>query len=181
MCFGAFPFTTCRSRLTIPAVSTNQNWKRVCVFLCQKTVMENYDRSRSFSFLFLQQFNSMLSINSSAFDTSSTPTPVDSMSYVPVSLCSLDSSDSLRLWEFLLPRVPHLLRFPISTSAPDSPQLVRCHHQPVLHLDSEFSLDSRMHCSAIPVSRLLTVLCKTMISIVHIVCLSISLLDSSGN
>ena len=27
VCCGTFPFTTCRSRLTIPAVSTNQNWK----------------------------------------------------------------------------------------------------------------------------------------------------------
>ena len=48
-------------------------------------------------------------------------------------------------------------------------QLVRCHSQLVLHLDSEFSLDLRAHCSAISVSRLLTVLRKTMISIVHIV------------
>ena len=39
----------------------------------------------------------------------------------------------------------------------------------MLHLDSEFSLDLRAHCSAILVSRLLTVLRKTMISIVHIV------------
>ena len=39
----------------------------------------------------------------------------------------------------------------------------------MLHLDSEFSLDSRGHYSAILVSRLLTVLSKTMISIVHIV------------
>ena len=47
--------------------------------------------------------------------------------------------------------------------------LVRCHHQWVLHLGSEFSVDSRAHWSAILVSRLLTVLRKTMISIVHIV------------
>ena len=32
--------------------------------------------------------------------------------HVLVSLCSLDSSDSIWLWEFLLPKVPHLLRFP---------------------------------------------------------------------
>ena len=60
----------------------NQNWKRVCNFLCQKTVIESYDRSRLFSFLFIQQFNWMLSTNTSAFDTSSTPTPVDSMSRI---------------------------------------------------------------------------------------------------
>ena len=39
----------------------------------------------------------------------------------------------------------------------------------MLHLDSEFSLDLRAHCSAILVSELVTVLRKTMISIVHIV------------
>ena len=50
-----------------------------------------------------------------------------------------------------------------------SPQLVRCHHQLVLHLDSQFSLNLRAHCSAITVSRLLTVLRKIMISIVHTV------------
>ena len=61
VCCGTFPFTTCRSRLTTPAVSTNQNWKRICVCLCQKTVVESYDRSRSFYFLFFPSFNSMLS------------------------------------------------------------------------------------------------------------------------
>ena len=58
--------------------------------------------------------------------------------------------------------------FPVSTSARDSP-LARCHLQWVLHLDSELSLDLRAHCSAILVSRLLNVLRKTMLSIVHIV------------
>ena len=72
--------------------------------------------------------------------------------------------------EFLLPRVPHLLRFPFR-HLPEILPLVRCHHQWVPHLDSEFSLDLRAHCCAIPVSRLLTVLRKTMISIVHIVAL----------
>ena len=36
-------------------------------------------------------------------------------------------------------------------------QLVRCHHQLVQHLGSEFSLDLRAHCSATLVSRLLSV------------------------
>ena len=62
----------------------------------------------------------------------------------------------------------HLLRFPFQ-HLHEIPQLVRCHLQLVLHLDSKFSLDLRAHCSAIIVSRLLTVLRKTMISIVHIV------------
>ena len=60
------------------------------------------------------------------------------------------------------------LRFPFR-HLHEIPQLVRCHHQLVLHLDSEFSLGLRGHCSAIPVSRLLTVLRKTVISNVHIV------------
>ena len=63
--------------LTISDVSANQNWKRVCIVLCQNIVIESYDRSRPFSFPLLPivQFT-----NTSAFDTSSTPTPVDSMS-----------------------------------------------------------------------------------------------------
>ena len=48
-------------------------------------------------------------------------------------------------------------------------QLVRCHHQLVLRLVSEFSLVLRAHCSAIRVSRLLTVLRRITISIVHTV------------
>ena len=43
------PFTTCRSLLTVLVVSANQNWKRVCVFLSQETVIKSYDRSRSLS------------------------------------------------------------------------------------------------------------------------------------
>ena len=88
--------------------------------------------------------------------------------HVFVSLSSLDSLDSSGIWEFLLPRVPHLLRFPFR-HLHEIPQPARCHHQLVLHLDSEFSLDLQAHCSAITVSRLLTVLCKTKISIVHLV------------
>ena len=64
--------------------------------------------------------------------------------HVLVFLCSLGSLDSLGLWEFLLPRVPHLLRFPFR-HLHEIPQLVRCHHQLVPHLDSEFSLDLRAH------------------------------------
>ena len=64
----------------------------------------------------------------------------------------------------------HLLRFPCR-HLHEIPELVRCHHQLVLHLDSKFSLDSRAHSSDISVSRLLTVLRRIMISIVHIVVL----------
>ena len=51
-------------------------WQRVCVFLCQEAVIGSYNRSCPFSFLFLQQFNSMLSTNTSTFDTTRTPIPV---------------------------------------------------------------------------------------------------------
>ena len=68
----------------------------------------------------------------------------------------------------MLRKVPHLLRFP-NRHLHEIHQLVRRHHQMVLHLDSEFSLDSRAHCSAISVSRLLTVLRRITFSIVHIV------------
>ena len=65
-CCGAFPFTTCHSSLTIHTVSTNQNLKRVGLFLGPDTVTESNIRSRSFSFLLLlQKFKSMLSTNSS--------------------------------------------------------------------------------------------------------------------
>ena len=96
VCCGTFPFTTCRSRLNIPAVSTHQNWKRVCVFLCKKTVIESCDRSRPFSLLFFQQFNSMVSTNTSTFGeqhTNSCRQHVLNLQIL-VSLCSLDSLDS---------------------------------------------------------------------------------------
>ena len=91
----------------------------------------------------------------------------------PHVLVSLSARWILRIhsdtWEFLLPRVPHLLlRFPFR-HLHEILQLVRWNHQLVLHLESEFSSDLRTNCSAIPVSRLLTVLRRIMISIVHIV------------
>ena len=58
--------------------------------------------------------------------------------HVLVSLCSFDSSDSFGLWDFMLPRVPHLLRFPFR-HLHEILTLVRCHHQLVPHLDSELS------------------------------------------
>ena len=39
------------SRLTVHAVSTKQNWKRVCIVLCHQTVVRSNNGSRSFSFL----------------------------------------------------------------------------------------------------------------------------------
>ena len=78
--------------------------------------------------------------------------------HVLVLLCSWDSSGSFQLG--------------ISASKDSSssfPPFARCHHQKVLHLDSELSLDLQAHCSAILVSRLLTLLRKTLLGIVHIV------------
>ena len=151
ICCVTFPITTCRSRLATPAVSKYQNWKRVCVFQCQKTVIDSYDRNRPFSFLFFQQFNSMLSTNTSTFDTSNTSIPVDNMSWIFMFLLL---SPSWVLWihsdsgEFLLPKVLHLLRFPFR-HLHEIHQMVRCHHQLVPHLDSVLSLDLPAHCSAI--------------------------------
>ena len=73
-------------------------------------------------------------------DTSRTPIPVNSISWIFMFLflCSWDSSDSFLLWEFLLPKVLHLHHFPFR-HLHKILQLVRRHHQVVQHLDSEFS------------------------------------------
>ena len=72
-------------------------------------------------------------------------------------------SGSFCFQKFLIFFVSH---FDICTRCP---QLVRCHHQWVLHFGSAFSSDLRAYCSAIPVFRLLRNLRKTMINIAHIV------------
>ena len=84
-------------------------------------------------------------------------------SHVLVFFCSLESLDSSWLWEFMLPRIPHLLRYPFS-HLHEIHQFFRCYKQLMLHLDSEL-LDLRAHCSVILVSRLLTVLRAIMIKI----------------
>ena len=148
---GLFRSQHVASRLTIPAVSTNQIWKRVCVFLCQKTGVEGCDRSRSFPFLFFQQFNSMLCTDTSTSDTSSTPTNSSRQHVGPESSCSCFSllvgffAFILSL-EFLLPRVAHLrfssrhLHEILSIGPMSSP----------FGPTSRFSvsLDLRAHCSA---------------------------------
>ena len=50
VCCGTFPFAACSSRLIIPAVSANQNWKRVCL----RFLSENRNRKlrSESSFLF---------------------------------------------------------------------------------------------------------------------------------
>ena len=51
ICGGTFPFTTCRSRLTKPSASTNQDRKRIRIFLCHGTRIKGNIRRGSFSFL----------------------------------------------------------------------------------------------------------------------------------
>ena len=108
---------------------------------------------------FLQQLNSILPTNTSTFDTSSTPTPpaCPIFMFLFLSTCGGIHSDSGNL---LLPKVLHLPHFPFR-HLHEVLQSVPCHHLLAQRLDSKFSLDLRAHCSAILVSRLL--------SIVHIV------------
>ena len=72
------------------------------------------------------------------FDTGSTPTPVDSMPWI---FMFLFLSACWILWIHSLgisaSKGSSSSSFPISTSARDS-QLVRCHHQLVLHFDQSF-------------------------------------------
>ena len=160
---GTFPFTTRRSLLTIPAVSINQNWRRVCVFLYQEAAIESYNRSCPFSFLFLQHFNSMLSTNTSTFDTSRTPIPVNIMSWI-FTLLFLFARGILRIHPYsgnFCSKGSSSSSFPISTIL----QLVRCHHQMLQHVDSGLSLDLQAHCSAILVSRLLSGCSPLLVSV----------------
>ena len=172
------------SRLTMSVVSTTQNWKCVCILLCQETAIKSYHWSCSFSIFFRQRLNLKMSPNTTTFDTSSTPTPVNSMSIIFMILF-FSTHGILRVHSgsgnfcffffcfffFFLFRHLH-----------EIPPLARCHHQWVLHLHSKLSLDLRAHCSAILVSRLSTILRKTMLGIVHIVgFLQNSLLGSGKN
>ena len=137
---------------------------------CQKTVVENYDRSCSFSLLFFQQFNSMLSTNTSTFNTKQ-----------HTNSCG---QHVLNIFMFLFLSARWILRihsdsgnfcfqgfliffvslFDICTRFPNWFDVIT---NGGYNLDSEFSLDLRAHCSGILASRLLTVLRKTMLSIVH--------------
>ena len=156
---GTFPITTGRSSLTTPIVWTNRNEKRVCIFLCHDTVIKGNNRSRSFSFLFLQPFNSMLSTNSSTIrhkqHTNFCRQQILNLQ-VLVSLDSKRFGDSVLLWEPLLPTVLHLHRSPFR-HLHVALQLAQCHHQVRPDLYSEISLDLRAHCFATVVSRLLRI------------------------
>ena len=135
---GSFRFTTRNSRLTMSVVSTNQNWKRVRVFLSQKTVIERYGGESSFLFPFLPTVQlRCLSPNTTCCDTSSTPIPVNSMSTIFMFLfllSSLDSLGSFQLCEFMLRRVLRLHQF-LFRHPHEILQFLRCHHLLVPHLD----------------------------------------------
>ena len=83
---------------------------------------------------------------------------------VLVLLYSWVSSGLFQLWEFLILRILLLFRH-----LHEIPELVRCHHQLVLHLDSELLLDLQAYCSTIPVSRLLTLFLNILLGISHTV------------
>ena len=138
---GNFQFTTCRSRLTIPAVSTNQNWKRVCVLLCQES--RNRKLRSELFFLFPLPPTVQFDVAHQHLDlrhkqhTNSCKQHV--LNFI-MFLCFSDIvgivRDSVQLWEAPLTRVLRPSEFFIWTSARDALQLVRCLHQLVLLLDS---------------------------------------------
>ena len=107
-------------------VSTKQNWKCVFVFVCQEN--DNQKLRSESSFLCplhpKVQFNVVLQhLNlRHTQNTYSCRRHVLNL-HVLVSLYSWDSTGSCRLWEFLLLRVPHLLRFPFR-HLHEIPQLV---------------------------------------------------------
>ena len=77
--------------------------------LRQETVVESYNRSCSFSFLFLQQLNSMLSTDTSPFNTSSTNSCRQHVLNLQARWVLRIHSDT---WNVCFQRYPHLLRFP---------------------------------------------------------------------
>ena len=81
------------------------------------------------------------------------------------------------MWEFFVLGIL-LLRF-LFRHLHEILPLARCHHQWILHLDSELSLVLRAHCSAILVSRLLTLHLKTLVHTVDF--FQTSLLGSGRN
>ena len=172
----------CRSHLTIPAVSTSQNLEMCLAF----PALENRNRKPRSGFFFLIPLLPTIQFDvvhenldlQHKQHTNSCRQHVLNI-HVLVSPCLLDSLDSFGLWEFLLPRVPDLLRFPFR-HLHEIHQMVRCLHQSGLHLDSEFSSDLPARCSAISVSRLLTILRRILLRIVRIIGLCWFLLFGSG-
>ena len=138
----------------INAIESYQNW------LC------------SYSSLLLQRFKlkTYVSLHNDLFDKQHTPSPANSVSTIFRYLIFFHSSDSSRrfhMWGFLLPGIV-LLRFLFRHRREILP-LAGCHHQRVLYLDSELSLNLRAHCSAILVSRQLNLLLKMLLDVVHTV------------
>ena len=106
---------------------TGQDWKYVCVLPCLENRIKSYHWGGSFSFFSLQRFNWKLSPNTTSFDTSSTT-----------------NSSEQHVHNLLILVLLHFLFRHLHKILP----LIRCHHQCVLHLDSELSLDLQAHCSA---------------------------------
>ena len=76
------------------------------------------------------------------------------------------TTPTFQLWQFLILKILLLLLRFLFRHLHEILPLIRCHHRWVLHLDSELSLNLQAHCSAILVSRLLTLLLKTLLGIV---------------
>ena len=129
-----FPFRTYPFRLTVHAVSTKQNWKRVCIVLCHETVVRSNNGSRSFSFL-----------HSSIRCCPPVPRP---------STLAAHLSRLVGLLGFILALGTSL--FPISASSRGA-SMVQCHHQVAPDLCSEFSMDLHARYYAILVSWLLRI------------------------
>ena len=101
MSCGTFPFTSRRSRSTTDMVSTNQDWKYVCILRCRENVIKSHHWCCSFSFFFLQRFNLKMFPNTTTFDTKQHTNSLQTT--CPQSSGSCSSS------------------FPVSTSTRDSP------------------------------------------------------------
>ena len=143
VCCETLAFATCHSRLTMSVVLTNQNLKRVCVFMSRK---RNQKPPLGLFVLFLLPPTVQLEVVSQHHElrhkqhTNSCKQHVHNLR-VLVLLYSWDSSGSFQMWGFPLLGIL-LLRFTFRRLH-EIPELVRCHHQWVLHHDSELSLDLR--------------------------------------
>ena len=123
----------------------------------------------SFSSFFLQRFKLKMFLNTTTFDTNTTPIPVDNMSTFSRS-CSAPLMGFFRFVSTVgFPILRFLLLHILFRHLHEILPLVPCHHQWVLHLDAELLLDLQTHCSAIPVSRLLTHCLKILLGISHTV------------
>ena len=127
VCRVTFSFATCCSSLTMPTISTNPNWERVCIFLCHETLIEGNHGSHLVYLLRIQKFNPMLSTDARTFDTSSTPTSVEPKFFMFLFLSTgrvlvPSCPENFCFQEFFLFLTPHLDIFTVAL------ELARCHH-----------------------------------------------------